>query len=760
MKDIFKKTITTVSIIGVLLVNTLPALAYTAPTAPEAPQAPTTDTTATTQSTDSAPTPPLEPTFTTTEPTPPPAPQAPTLQEMLSEDPPEPISDQSSEEQSTTDSSGNTSSTPDSTQTGDQSGNQTGSQSADGQVGSTSLDTGTATNSVGLITTANNNLSGATIGNPTSSGISVINSDNGSSSDNSGSVSVTGDSTQIQDNTATVTNSLTQTTSSGDNSASSNVGDTTLTTGDANTTGTIINAVNTNIDGVMVAEFNVIDDHVGDIVLDFSANCIVGCSGTTLLAENSGNGTSSENDATIDLTQNNNTFQNNDATLLNEMSLDSNTGNNVADKNTNGDTSLETGDANVEANILNFANNNISGNVILGVVNIYGDLVGDIIFPEEYLAYGTCTACSGGNLTAINSGNGTSQNSATIDKNNTDNTFQYNDATLETNIIVDAQTGDNKVSQNTGGDSSITTGDTNVDVNVLNVANSNINGGDWWLVLVNEAGNWIGRILGVDGQNYAGSEGTEFIVNEYGEITATNSGNGTGSNNTASVSSQTNNTLVQSNTANVVNNVNLSANTGGNSASKNTGGSSSVETGDASIIANIVNFVNNNFSGNGRLYVTVVNVFGSWIGNFVTPLSQAAAEVQTQAAGGPNPAGGTSSGTNNGTTGSSNTPTTSQASNDSQSQPGNQTQSTNHPLLAGFTTGGAGLSFPIQVASFVSGVTTGSDDSIGNLATTDIRGKKIKINLAWFLPLIPLTLLGLWLKRRMRVSKTYLQKLN
>lgn len=37
------------------------------------------------------------------------------------------------------------------------------------------------------------------------------------------------------------------------------------------------------------------------------------------------------------------------------------------------------------------------------------------------------------------------------------------------------------------------------------------------------------------------------------------------------------------------------------------------------MVANIVNFVNNNIVGGGKLYVTVVNVFGSWLGDFVAP---------------------------------------------------------------------------------------------------------------------------------------------
>ena len=84
------------------------------------------------------------------------------------------------------------------------------------------------------------------------------------------------------------------------------------------------------------------------------------------------------------------------------------------------------------------------------------------------------------------------------------------------------------------------------------------------------------------------------------------------------VDTATTNTTTQTNTADLNNNLQLSANTGGNSASYNTGGSNGILTGDAQIIANLVNFVNNNITGGGRLVVSVVNVFGSWLGDFVT----------------------------------------------------------------------------------------------------------------------------------------------
>src|SRR5207302_1372091 len=138
-------------------------------------------------------------------------------------------------------------------------------------------------------------------------------------------------------------------------------------------------------------------------------------------------------------------------------------------------------------------------------------------------------------------------------------------------------------------------GNATTKANVLNIANTNIDSGNMWLVIVNKAGQWIGQILGApDGSTFAGSNGMEFGVNSNGEITATNNGNGDSSQNLASASQNSNTSTTQQNTAHVVNTLDLSANTGSNNASRNTGGNNSITTGDAKVIANLVNFVNNN----------------------------------------------------------------------------------------------------------------------------------------------------------------------
>ena len=491
----------------------------------------------------------------------------------------------------------------------------TGGQNDDSNVGGSSIKTGTATNNATLANTGNTNSAGLPSG---SGGATVVNSGNGSDSSSDGSVALNENNVTDQDNSATVVNNLDQDTTTGKNSASRNTGgDNTIESGDANTTGTIINSLNTNLAGVSVYEFNIIDDYNGNYVLDLSSgNCVAGCSGGSTAVINEENGSNSENNASVDQELNNSTFQENDADIENNMTLASNSGDNRADRNTGGDNTVTTGDANTEANVLNFVNNNLAGGVVLAVVNIFGDLVGDILLPD-----GSTLSCCINDATVANKSNGdSSDNDASLSTNTNNDVEQFNNADIDNNLYLSAETGDNAVSSNTNGNNKIATGDSSILASVVNFANNNIVGGNWWLVIVNEGGKWIGKILGApDGSNMYGSEGLAIYMDENGEIYVSNEGNGEGSVNNANVTQDVNNDINQSNNANIVNNLNLSANTGGNSASRNTGGSSTIVTGDASIIANIINFVNNNIIGDGNLFVTVINVFGSWMGDFVSP---------------------------------------------------------------------------------------------------------------------------------------------
>lgn len=643
------------------------------------------------------------------------------------------------------------------------SGNQSGAQDSSGNNGGASINTGDATNTAGLLTNANSNLAqtpGASAGvSDSGPSVGVVNNGNGSGSSNTGSVSVSSTNTNNQDNSAQVANNLNQTTITGENTANKNTGgNVDITTGGANVTGTIVNSLNTNVSGVYVAEFNISEDQVGDYILKLPEGCISNCTAGSVQAANTGNGSDSTNVSDINIDETNETFQNNDANVANNLTLLADSGNNEANKNTNGDVSIQTGDANVAANVLTFANNNVAGDVVYTVVNVFGDLVGDIIMPKEYIeAAGGCASCGGGDVLASNSGNGAdSDNEINVDQETTNSTYQYNDANIENNLIIDSTTSGNSASGNTKGDNAIQTGDTNVDAQVLTVANSNVAGGVWWLVLVNEAGNWVGKIVGSpDGSTLAGSEGTEFIVNEDGEVIAVNSGNGSGSNNTANIAQTNTNNTTQNNTINLVNNVNLTANTGKNQANDNTGSNSKIETGDANVVANIVNFVNNNITGGGKLFVTVVNVFGSWTGNFVTPDGEKELIASNS---NPNPSSSpvqVAQGNaqeeedvdSNENGNNSTTSTTKKSKNSKKASPSPVATAGNQSSPPSSTAGIVGATIGSSVSQ-VAGVKIGPKLELPDGA---IVGKsKIKVNLAWLVLVLPL--IGLIALSRLRIA--------
>ncbi|MBI4098083.1 MAG: hypothetical protein HY426_03510 [Candidatus Levybacteria bacterium] len=618
------------------------------------------------------------------------------------------------------------------------------SVSSDGGVGDTYINTGEGSSTGNLLTNANTNLSAGS-GCCGGGGVGVVNDGNGNNSSNTGSATVSNDNTTNQNNSANINNGLTGASVTGQNSASNNVGDSYINTGNANTTGTIITSANTNVDGLAISEFNIVDNQIGDYILDFSANCISGCDGYTALAKNLNNGSNSDNDANLDITNNNTTDQINNGTVNNDLTLTANSGNNNTNGNTGGDSSITTGAASVAGNVLTMLNNNLAGNVIFGVVNIFGELIGDIILPESALNAFACATC-GGNTSLVNSGNGSNSDNNASSSQTTNNTYnQMNTADINNNLVLDATTGGNSASGNTGGDVSIKSGDVNVTAQVLNIANTNLIGGDMWLVIVNRAGQWIGQILGAPaGSLFAGSQGTEFSVDENGEISVVNSKNGEGSTNDSAVNSTINNTTNQTNSATVNNNLHLAANTGNNSANDNTGGDSYITTGDAQVIANLVNFVNNNIIG-GRLLVTFVNVFGDWTGDFLTPGAHKEEKQENQVLA----QGGTES-NNQQLNNSSN----SNSQNNTPNTPYNPNTSVqegdNFVAAAGFFSqpsnngGSGGNSGGSNNQVTVAGINT--ENIINSLTKGDAK-EKVKINLAWAILLTPLLAGAIILKK-------------
>jgi len=383
---------------------------------------------------------------------------------------------------------------------------------------------------------------------------------------------------------------------SGHNTANKNTGNGEVISGDANVGLTVVNVANTNIAGVKTSEYDIYDDHKGDIVVDL---------GGGQSASNEKTGADSSNQANTDSNTSLTIVNNNDAKVANDLVINATTGHNTADKNT-GDGTVKTGDVNVVANVVNVVNNNLAAGteILVATVNVFGDLVGDIILAP---LTGSSQQAAGNSNTGAGSVN---ESSTAVNRIN--ETLQNNEANINNAMLINANTGDNNADKNTG-EGSVTTGEVKVQAQEMTVANNNLTGSSedtWWIVVVNEAGKWVGKIMGAD-------DGGNVAVMDTIDLEADNNNTGADSTNQASAEHSAEQNTVQNNTADVNNNLVINANTGDNSAEKNTG-SSSIETGDVNIYSNVVNYVNNNYAG-GKVVVAFVNVFGSWVGDLITP---------------------------------------------------------------------------------------------------------------------------------------------
>ncbi len=495
----------------------------------------------------------------------------------------------------------------------------TGSNDANKNMGSATVETGNAGVSSGLMTDINNNF--ITIGDLCGQGCSEAfvaeNLKNGNGTLNNADGSLTNLVILNNANNLDLQNYSKLSANTGNNEASKNMGDGTIVSGDADVSFTTINFGNNNGINASVTNYDIIDNTDSDLWIMFPTGVASGAGLGQLGAVNSGNGADSNNDANSSGTSFTEIDNNNNLVLTNEVNLFANTGHNTADKNM-GAGNITTGDANIASNVINFLNNNIVAGAqwLISTVNIFGDMTGNIILPREadLTGCGCFADISSGNI-----GNGAdSSNSANTDVDNTTLINNLNNANINNSINLDANTGGNTADKNMG-DSSITTGNTTVDSNLVTIANTNAVGqGDtWWLVIVNNNGNYTGQIMGADPNSTIAGSGLQFGVSPNGTVYALNSGNGADSTNEANTSSSTTTEINNTNNATINNNININANTGDNSADKNMGGAN-IQTGDINVMSNIVNFVNNNFVGT-KFVVTMVNIFGSFSGKIVPP---------------------------------------------------------------------------------------------------------------------------------------------
>ena len=427
----------------------------------------------------------------------------------------------------------------------------------------------------------------------------------------------------VNNNLVQMENKLAALSSTGFNFANLNTLDGQVVTGNALATMNLLNKLNSNMTGVGgFSVYNIYDTFKGNIIFQLPSLANGFISATPTVSKNSVTGPNSNNVADAQNSFTVNEANDNDATLVNDLVLEAVSGGNSASFNTGGG-SIQTGNATALANVINMVNTNLNvSEWLIGVVNVFGTLAGNIVLPQDVSG---SPVENNSTVLAENSNTGFgSTNNVTVDKEKTEDTTNINIADIETTLNVSANTGDNTANINTGG-GSISTGQSDVSVSNTTVANSNTVKEEEtvWMVIVNEMGKWVGYIMGAPWESNIASNSlpltnqTSGVPEQSYSVLAQNSGTGPLSNNEASYTETDDTTITNNNTAGIVNNINASSDTGSNNASYNTG-AGVIDTGNAKTGINLVNMVNTNVVA--KKFVTIlVNVLGEFLGNIIPP---------------------------------------------------------------------------------------------------------------------------------------------
>lgn len=286
--------------------------------------------------------------------------------------------------------------------------------------------------------------------------------------------------------------------------------------------------------------------------------------------------------ANLSTTLDNNVTVNNsvDAAINNNINLDAVSGAATVARNTTAGNATS-GNADAVANIVNVLNSAVTaGRSFMGVININGNLNGDILLPPSFVD--TLLASNVPHYT-VNTANLTSNTTV----NNTNNVAINNGVTLG------AQSGNAAVTGNTTGGNA-TSGLANTNLTVFNLTGTSVVASNDLLVFVNVLGTWYG-----------------MIMNAPAGTTAASLGGGVSSNSTINNDATLNNANDQS----INNNVNVNAKTGNASVDHNTTAGNAT-SGDATASVNIMNMINDSLSLNGWFGLLFINVFGTWNGSF------------------------------------------------------------------------------------------------------------------------------------------------
>jgi hypothetical protein len=261
---------------------------------------------------------------------------------------------------------------------------------------------------------------------PMASAATITITENGAFSTSNANVNLSNSVNVDQNNDANIDNNVDVNADTGGNSASFNTGgNSDVTSGNVDTNVAITNAANQN--------------HA----------VVESCCLPNVDVEISKNAAYANSDVNVDASNDVNIDQDNDADIDNDVDVDADTGDNTASFNTNGGSSVRSGNINSDVTIVSAAN--INSAVVGG-----GDNNG------------------GGVLSAVISENGAfSNNDIDLNVDNDVNVDQNNDADIDNNVDINADTGGNSASFNAGDDVEVISGNVDTTVTVDNVVNFN-----------------------------------------------------------------------------------------------------------------------------------------------------------------------------------------------------------------------------------------------------------------------------------------------
>jgi hypothetical protein len=295
-------------------------------------------------------------------------------------------------------------------------------------------------------------------------------------------------------------------------------------------------------------------------------------------------------------------------TINNNINVLANSGNAGVTGNTTGG-NASSGNATATVDLLNLINASIgSGQSFFGLLNIFGNLNGDILFPLGFLTNALASGSGTTPATGAASVAGTGPNSTNGINQSTQNSVAITNSpttSIANNISSGAQSGNATTAGNTTAGNA-TTGSATTNTNTYNLANTNLVGDNAVLVLVNVLGHWMGAIMNLPTANTS----TSALLTGNATI------NGTGPSSNNQIGQSANNNLAITNTpvSTITNNVRAGAVSGDATVSNNTTGGNAT-SGNAAVATNVANIVNSSLNLSKWFGVLVVNVFGDWIGS-------------------------------------------------------------------------------------------------------------------------------------------------